>query len=214
MVSKGRKASKQPPPKPRPVVVYFEGGGDSANNKALMIEAQHAMSTLLRRGAGREVRTRACGGRQQAYDKFCAECALAAGRPVLLVDAEEAVADIARPWAHLQARDRWERPSNATDEDAFLMVQTMEAWLLSDPSALGEALGKGFKAEKIPKWPALEKVSKSVLYETLGQASRACERPYDKGKHSFEALAKIDVERLKKACGSAARLFDVLPRLK
>ena len=157
MVSKGRKVSRLPPPKPRPVVVYFEGGGDSKNNnKALQIEAQQALNTLIKRGAGRDVHVRACGGRAQTFDRFQTACGSPAERPVLLLDAEAPVADITKPWEHLRARDGWKMPAGTTDLQAFLMVQTMEAWLLADPDALRRVLGDGFKSEKVPKWPALE----------------------------------------------------------
>lgn len=222
MVSPGRKAERAANKKaarkkrkpPDVIKVYFEGGGDARNGKDLQIEAQEAFHTLIKRGTNLDVRVVACGGRRTAYERFETACESLPERPVLLVDAETDVSDITRPWAHLKARDQWTRPRNATDDHAFLMVQTMEAWLLADPPALAEALGEHFKPEKIPKWPDLERIHKDDLYHALANASSACEHTFEKGRHSFAALRSINTAQLEKKCPSAARFFATLPILR
>jgi hypothetical protein len=98
----------------------------------------------------------------------------------------------------------------ATDADAHLMVQMMEAWLLADPSALKAVFGKGFKPDKIPKWPSLEHVGKESLLKALAAATAPCVRCHDKGTDSFRVLERVDPAMLAARCPSAARLFDAL----
>lgn len=192
MVSKGRLAEREQEksrPKARPIRVFVEGGGGK-ENKALQLEAQKAFASIIKRGARLDVHVVASGGRERAFDQFKTECRIDKGVPILLVDAEGPVVTIDEPWAHLKVRDDWDAPPNVTNDHAFLMVHTMEAWLLSDPDALAKALGTGFNLERIPKWPALEGAPKAALYDALKNASSACKSPYDKGAHSFAALLK------------------------
>ena len=56
--------------------------------------------------------------------------------PFLLVDSETAVTTGQSAWRHLGARDGWDRPPQAGDDQAFLMVQVMETWFLADRNAL------------------------------------------------------------------------------
>jgi hypothetical protein len=69
-----------------------------------------------------------CGGRHEAFDSF--RIALknnGAAVPLLLVDADELVTEGRSVWQHLKARDRWDKPPGAKDDQAFLMVQVMES---------------------------------------------------------------------------------------
>jgi len=72
----------------------------------------------------------------------------------------------------------------------------------------------GRKAERAAEWPHIERIHKADLYHALANASSACQRTYEKGRHSFAALRSINVDRLKKRCPSAARLFATLPTLR
>jgi hypothetical protein len=69
-----------------------------------------------------------CGGRSDAFQDFC--IALREHQEdyvILLVDSEEAV--VSGPWEHLRDRvgDNWQRPAGAHDDQAQLMVQSMES---------------------------------------------------------------------------------------
>jgi hypothetical protein len=72
----------------------------------------------------------ACGGRDDAFDRF--RHAPEEQHAILLVDSEGPVAT--KPWVHLKARDGWD-PGAATDDQAQLMVACMERglWRIARP---------------------------------------------------------------------------------
>jgi len=189
------------------VQIYVEGGGDRRSGD-LATECRKAFSTLIERAVGSRVAVTACGGRNQAYDA-CATAVRKGGDAlaILLVDSEELLsADDA--WQHLTQRDRWERLS----APAFLMVVATETWLLADHDALYSVFGEGFKEDKIPKWPELEKVEKPALRRALDDAVRGCSKGkygYEK-RHCFAVLEKVDCAKLELACPHAKAFFDHL----
>ena len=132
---------------------------------------------------------------------------------VLLVDSEAQVARNTGPWLHLKNRvgDEWERPADATDDNAHLMVQCMEAWFLADKEALAGYFGGGFNPNSLPGRSEVEEVSKSAIEEGLKMASRECKKGrYDKGSHSFGILAELDPGKVTEASPHAKRLIDTL----
>jgi hypothetical protein len=123
--------------------IYVEGGGD-----------QNLTLTKCRRGFSQffkkivthcQPKIIACGSRVQAYNRFCT--ALVQYPDVfciLLVDSEAPVADDRNSWTHLKMRDNWDCPDSATDDNAHLMVQSMESWFLADRKTLAKFYGQGF----------------------------------------------------------------------
>jgi hypothetical protein len=195
--------------------VYVEGGGN--NNKALTTRCREAFSEYFRKAglAGRLPRIIAGGGRKRTYDDFC----MAFEDPrndaftVLLVDSEDPVVEGAGPWTHLRNRqdDGWNRPAGATDEHVHLMVQCMEAWFLADRQTVSRFFGNGFRLSALPKRTDIEQIPKRDLLRGLQNAARNCrKRGYDKGRDSFEILARLDPERVTGASPHARRLVDVL----
>lgn len=149
------------------------------------------------------------GGRQSTFDDFCV--AIKNPKPgvvpILLVDAEAPVATGHNVWQHLATRDRWNRPQNAADDSAFLMVQMMEHWFVADPAALERYFGQGFKRSAMKQWPNLEAVPKVTVIDALAQATNECSKQYAKGKPSFEILAILDHTAVTSACPAAARFL-------
>ena len=136
----------------------------------------------------------ACGSRDSAFDKF--RTALGSRNAeefiVLLVDSEGPVADGAGPWLHLRTRDDWEKPDEATDENAHLMVQCMEAWFLADKDGLAANFGQGFNRNALPRRREIEDVAKGDVLEGLKRATRQCKKgEYRKGRDSFEVLKQV-----------------------
>ena len=130
----------------------------------------------------------------------------------LLVDSEAPVAEGSGPWQHLKDRDNWDRPAGATDDNAHLMVQCMEAWFLADKCRLAAFFGRGFNRNALPRRPDIEDTAKMDVLDGLKNATRQC-RPkgeYGKGRHSFEILSKIDPCKVTAASPHAGRLVNIL----
>ena len=133
--------------------------------------------------------------------------------PLLLVDAEEPVAEGSSAWQHLQARDGWDVPAGASEGDAFLMVQVMETWFLADLAALRQYFGPHFSGTPFRAWPALEAVPKQTVYVALEKATTNCKQAYRKGDVSFEILATLDPDKVESACPHAKEFLQRLRSL-
>ena len=194
------------------VRVYVEGGGDG---RELRARCRAGFSSFLEKAnlAGRMPGVIACGGRRNAFEKFC--IALGASKEeqfiVLLVDSEGPVADGYRSWLHLKTRDGWDRPHDATDEHAHLMVQCMEAWFLADKDGLAAYFVRGFNRNALPRRPEIEEVAKSDVFDRLRNATRRCKTgEYGKGRHFFDILERTDPVKVLDASPHAQRLVDTL----
>ncbi len=193
------------------VRLYVEGGGDA---KTLRNACRRGFREFfLKAGLGGAMpRIIASGSRNSAYDDFCVAQKAGAACALLLVDSEEAVRNEDGPWDHLSKRDRWARPSGASDEQCHLMVQIMESWFLADKATLAEYFGRGFKEGALPKRDNIEAIPKADVMKGLQNATRQTETKggYSKGAHSFEILALIDPKLVRQASPYANRLLVVL----
>ena len=192
------------------VKVYVEGGGD---RQELRTKCRMGFSTFFRKTEldGQMPRIIACGDREKTYDKFCTALAHSTDGDfiVLLVDSEGPV--VSDPWLHLQARDRWGRPAGATDDNAHLMVQCMEAWFLADKDALARFFGTDFNRNALPQRAEVEDILKRDLETDLKAATRQCRKgAYHKGNHSFEILAQLDPGKVIDASPHTERLINTL----
>ena len=196
------------------VVLYIEGGGDNRRQSAQFREGWREFFTMAGLG-GRMPKVVRGGSRQQTFDQFAAD--IVERRPdvipLLLVDSEAPVRPDHSVWQHLEARDRWNKPSDASDDDAFLMVQVMETWFLADRKALRRYFGVQFAENALRQWPQLEAVPKQTVLDALQRATARCQKGYAKGKISFELLARIDPTRVEAACPHAKALLDRLKSL-
>lgn len=193
------------------VKLYVEGGGEGQINHESF--RQGWIGFLRRAGlVGRMPQVIPGGGREQTFDKF--RTALQIRRPdeipILLVDSEERVAAGQSAWEHLQGQDNWNQPPGADDDSAYLMVQVMETWFLADRTALRNFFGPSFNENPFRAWQNLEDVRKDTVLNAMDQATRDCQKPYRKGRVSFELLGQIDPERVVAACPHARELLDYL----
>lgn len=193
------------------VKLYVEGGGDGRTNHVAF--RQGWISFLRKTGlAGRMPQVVPGSGREQTFDKF--KTALESRRPdeivILVVDSEGAVIAGHSAWQHLRDRDNWEQPPDATDDSAYLMVQVMETWFLADRDPLRRFFGPLLNENPFRAWPVLENISRNDILNALEQATRTCQKPYRKGRVSFDLLGQIDPQRVAAACPHAKELLDYL----
>ena len=195
--------------------VYVEGGGDT---NASRTHCREGFSEFFQRAGfkGRMPRIIAGGSRQQAFDLFCTALKNATSSEfvVLLVDAEEPVAEGSGVWKHLENRDSWDCPHGANEENTHLMVQCMETWFLADKTTLATFFGDGFSLNSLPANTSIEQVSKRDVLEGLKNATRGCEKKgiYGKGQHSFKILALLDPVRVVNSSPHAERLIRAMKR--
>ena len=130
---------------------------------------------------------------------------------MLLVDSEGPVSEGSGPWTRLRNHDNWTKPERASDDNAHLMVQCMEAWFLADQDALTAYFGSGFAENALPANPNVEQVPKSDIDAGLRNATRrTSSRTYDKGRDSFAILGELDPNLVARASVHADRLLRAL----
>ena len=198
------------------VTVYVEGGGDSAELKG---QCRRGFRVLLANAGfgGRLPRIVACGPRSRAFRDFERALRNGDGYPILLVDSEDPVADADRSdanpsgaWRHLGRRDGWTKPSGARDDQAQLMVTTMETWLLADRQTL-IAYFPAMNANALPPDVDLESRRTQKVTDALRDATRSSSKGrYHKGNHSFDLLGRVQPEELKGRLPHFRRFVETL----
>ena len=201
------------------IAVYVEGGGPT-----------HKTQDPIRRGfseffwsavravrmCGGSFQMVVCGGRREAYDKFCDALI---NDPdflnILLVDSEGPVAIATSPWTHLLNRpgDGWVRPAEAGDEQCQMMVVCMEAWFLADPAGLKRHYRRNFDEGKLPPADLAESRSKAQIEDALTKATRNTSAgQYRKIRDGAKLLEEVDPVEVRKHCKWCERLFGMLSR--
>jgi hypothetical protein len=188
--------------------IYVEGGGEGQLLDTLF---RNAWNDFFKAAGleGRMPRVIRGKGRQRAYELFRTAVANRAPNelPLLLVDSEDPVLPNHTVWQHLNHRDGWERPPDAGEDDAFLMVQVMETWFLADREALQKFFGSQLTERAFSAWPDLEAVPKTTVLSALAKATANCRTSYAKGAVSFELLSTIDPAQVEQRCPHARRLL-------
>lgn len=191
--------------------IYVEGGGDS---KELHARCREGFRRLIESCGfiGRMPRLVACGDREATYDDFktAHKTSGVDDYVAMLVDSEDPVADVEATWAHLKARDNWDKPAGATDEQALLMTTCMETWIVSDRSAMRRHYGSKFHEGALPPLAGLEDRGRGEIHDALCNATDDCKNGYKKGKRSFEILAQLAPSELRKHLPSFRRFERVL----
>ena len=199
------------------VALYIEGGGTSSRMGQLFRNAwrDFFVSAGLAGNLPSIVRG---GGRNATFDQFTTAVrrARADELPILLVDSEGPVAAGRSVWQHLQANDRWARPPGIGDDQAFLMVQVMETWLLADRDALRRYFDASFRENRLPPQNNLEGIAKETVLQSLERATADCNKRFDKdakGTVPFEILRRISPDAVAERCPHAKAMFDCLRSL-
>jgi hypothetical protein len=194
------------------VRIYVEGGG---GGKLVRTKCRKGFSEFFHRTgfSGRMPKIVACGTRNNAYDDFRSAWVQSDAESflILLVDSEGPVTQA--PWDHLRTREGWIKPGPASDDNAHLMVQCMEAWFLADKKAMAEYYGQYFNERSLPANPKIEEIPKGDILKGLSDATRNTQKgEYDKGDHSFAILERLDPSGMK-GLPHWDRLLDLLNRL-
>ena len=114
----------------------------------------------------------------------------------LLVDSDAPVtAD--DPAIHLQTKlDSAKVPQNGRT-NIFMMVQCMEAWLVTDRTALEKCFGEKLRASALPTNPDIEAVSKTDVLAALDAAVKPTPTGrYHKVEHGAKILANVNPDRV------------------
>ena len=195
------------------VKLYIEGGGDGQLHDTLFRQAWRRFFEAAGLG-GKLPQVVRGGGRAQTFDAFATAVRSSVGQQVslLLVDSEGPVDADRTARRHLEARDNWQPPSGAADDQVFLMVQLMETWFLADRELLETYFGGSLRGKHLPEWPDLESVPKRTVLAALEKATAGCARRYSKGKVSYELLGRLSPKRVETACPHANALLDRLRR--
>lgn len=193
-------------------IIYIEGGGDHNENLATQFRRSWKKFFEAADLQGNLPRVVRGGSRDDTFKRFASAVRHPEPKrlPLLLVDSEDAINAEQSVWSFLQIHDGWTKPEVATEGQAFLMVQTMETWLVADRTSFQRYFGANFNAAALPNWRNLEAVPKRDLFESIKKATRQCSTPYAKGKVSFELLAAIQPQQVSAACPHAKRLLDHL----
>lgn len=195
------------------VTIYVEGGGES---KELRVRCRKGFSELINKLGfdGRMPKIVACGGRSKTYDMFNNSITSAESDefPILLVDSEDQIES--GPWDHLKARDNWDRPVGAEDDQVQMMTTCMETWIMADHETLQEFFGPCLREATLIPVNDLEKRSRQELLDALKSATNDCgkKRGYDKGRCSFQILEKLNPRLLEKNLPYFCRFKDTLDR--
>ena len=184
------------------VALYVEGGGD---DKDLKSECRRGFAKLLANMGfkGRLPKIVACGPRNDAYDDFRTALGQGLRHPIMLIDSEDLVNETNAPnnpsgaWNHLTACDKWQRPKAASDDQAQLMVTTMETWLVADPSAVIKHFPGMSDKKSLPSVDLESRTKKDILAALNKATSGSQKGEYKKGRDSFDLLGKLNPEELK-----------------
>jgi hypothetical protein len=193
------------------VTVFVEGGGPYAKRRTAVAcrEAFHLFFARLL-GERPSPRIVASGSRDEAYHDFCRSLRNDPDTfPILLVDSEDPVPAGKTARVHLQDRDHWTTPM--PDEQVHLMVQCMEAWFLADISAVVLYYQREFSEDALSGNPNIEAIPKKDVLNRLHNATKATSKgEYDKGRHGFDILGRIDPGRVRQKSSYADALFNLL----
>lgn len=197
--------------------IYIEGGG-KGRNKATTVTFNKGFNAFLwelrKQARAKNIRWSliSCGSTDETYRDF--ERSVKSNKEsfnVLVVDADEAVADDETAREFLQKKHKKWKLKNIDDEQCHLMVQIMEAWFIADIDALKNYYGQGFNQNAIPKTINVEAIDKASVEIGLKNATRNTQkREYHKINHGCELLERVDSSKVRQAARHCENLFEVI----
>jgi Domain of unknown function (DUF4276) len=197
--------------------IYIEGGGDFS---AADIECRKGFSKLFERMGfkGKMPSCRPYGSRRAAYEAFVIAVEQRKDDFIaLLIDSEDPVADLSKPWDHLANRkdDAMPKPVSVNDDQALLMATCMETWFVADRKGLKfhfETPKKCLKESALPSIKDLEQRRREDVHDALVAATASCPNTYRKGARSYKVLSSLDPVILEENLQSFARIKRILSK--
>jgi hypothetical protein len=193
--------------------LYLEGAAIGADSKELKIRCREGFRKLLEKSGyeKRMPRLHACGSRETTFHDFkIALSEKAADRYVAMwIDSEEPLANVEATWEHLRGRDRWSKPTGATDDQVLFMTTCMETLIIADREALAVHYAN-LQTSALPPLAGLESRDRHDVQDKLVHATRNCANAYAKGRRSFEVLSKLTPATLERHLPSFVRIRRIL----
>lgn len=192
--------------------IFIEGSKLGEDSKEMDVRCRKAFHALLDPICPkRKPSIHPCGGRDRAFKDFqTAHKQEKAKFVALLVDSEDPVEDLKKPWEHLKKRDNWDRPKGANDDQVFFMTTCMETWIVANREALKAHFKQNFQENALPPLHDLENRHRHDVLAKLEHATRNCPNTFKKGNRSFEILAKLSPTVLRSHLPSFKRMEDIL----
>jgi hypothetical protein len=191
--------------------IYLEGGGEA---KDLHIQCRKGFRNLLESaGFTRDKLPKlvACGDRNSTFDDFkTAHNDHIATYVAILIDSEDPVEDLEKPWHHLKKRDGWDQPDGSNDDQVLFMTTCMETWIFSDHKSIRRHYGHRLQVTALPSLHNIELRNRNEIQEALKHATRNCSNTYRKNKRSFEVLSKLNPSTLERYLPSFQRMKRIL----
>ncbi len=202
----------------RRVRVYIEGGstGKQADNDfrrgwKKFLDELHRLARAHGYQSLEVIRGR---GRRATFDKFeNSRETYPHDLCVLLVDSEGPVTPRQHVWDVVSSRkeDQWIKPPWARGRHLYLLVQSIETWLVADPDALQSFFKRGFAPEKLPT-TNLEQQSRSKIEQALKAATRHTSKGAYQHADAILIMEKVRPEKVK-TLSHGRRLFDNLSKM-
>lgn len=130
----------------------------------------------------------------------------------LLVDSDAPVG-AESPARHLEGKLNAAQVPQDGRANVFLMVQCMEAWLITDRSALEKCYGRIARGVQLPSNPDIEAVpGKDILAALDKMAASSPTRRYHKIRDAAKILTELDPELVSTRARHARDLYGFLHR--
>lgn len=193
------------------VRLIIEGGGAGSDADGELREGMNKFIKTVLPNA-KSPRIIAAGSRNEAYNSFCAALKnFEDNYIIVLVDSEDAVKPDNTVWQHVLQRDKWTQPTGTSNEQAHLMVRSMECWFLADKPALEAYFGKDFNANALPKNANIEEIDRHVAATGIDNAAKnTAKKGYHKSRDGFKLIGRIDGNKVCSVSCHAREFFRVL----
>lgn len=182
-------------------VIYIEGTSETDNGSL-----RKAFSELLRKELAGDMPKIIMGdGKNQTIDKFHSTPTEKEEKRFLLFDSDEANPNKSSICKTIND-SKSNRKIDATLDNTFLMIQEVEAWILSQPEILSQ---RGLNVSKL-NITDVETVSKPS--EMLSDLYRKNQLAYTKVREFVKVFPLLDTSKLKEDCPEFKALIEALAK--